>query len=322
LVLDNCEHLLDAAATVASAVLAGCPSVRLLVTSRERLGIDGERLLPVDPLPLPPAGASWPEALRYPSVRLFADRAEAVRPGTTPTGHEADAVVEICRRLDGLPLALELAAARLRHRSAVEIAARLDDRFRLLTGGSRTALPRHQTLHAVVSWSWDLLDDAERAMLRRLSVTAGATTATAAAAVFGAAHGSDVRAVDVLDLLDALVDKSLLVAVWDGDQSDGTRYRMLDTVQAFARDKLAAAGGDEREAARQAHAAFFVDLAERAEPQLRGADQLVWIRRLRADHENLLVALRWALDESRYDEAVRLGAAMGWLWWIEGHHLT
>ncbi len=213
LVLDNCEHLVEAAARLADRLLAACPGVHVLATSLEPLGITGETLCQVPPLALPPAHAAAEEAVAYPAVQLFADRAAAVRPGFTVDARNAAAVVEICRRLDGMPLAIELAAARLRALSAEQVAARLGDRFRLLTGGSRTALPRHQTLRAVVAWSWDLLTEPERILARRLSVFAGGVTLESAERVCA---GDGLAGEDVLDLLLALVDKSLLEAAGDG----------------------------------------------------------------------------------------------------------
>ncbi|MET0603759.1 MAG: BTAD domain-containing putative transcriptional regulator [Baekduia sp.] len=209
-ILDNCEHLLDATAVLADLLLAQCPALRILATSREPLGIAGEHLAQVPPLGLPPADASAEEALTHPAVRLFADRAAAAAPDFSVDDTTVAAVVEICRRLDGLPLAIELAAARLRSLPAAQIAARLDDRFRLLTGGSRAALPRQRTLRAVVDWSWDLLSEPERALARRIAVFPAGVTATSAATV---GVGAPVGADDVPELLAALVDRSLLTLV-------------------------------------------------------------------------------------------------------------
>jgi predicted ATPase/DNA-binding SARP family transcriptional activator len=311
LVLDNCEHLVEAAAAVADRILGACPRIRIVATSREPLGITGEALWPVEPLSLPPADADAATAVRYPAVRLFADRAGAVRPGFAVTAADVGAVVRICRALDGMPLAIELAAARVRAMTPDELATRLDDRFRLLTGGSRTALPRHQTLRAVVDWSWELLSDAERALCRRLSVFAGGATVAAAEAVCA---GRPVRATDVLPLLSALVDKSLLVA---RHGAGGTRYRMLETIRAYGQERLAEAG--EREALRAAHAAYFFGLAAAAEPQLRRADQLVWLNRLSADHDNLHAAVRGAVTAGDAAAAVRAVGFLGWYWWLRGH---
>ena len=311
LVLDNCEHLVDAAAAVADRILGSCPRIRIVATSREPLGISGETLWPVEPLALPPAGIDAGTATRCASVRLFADRARAVRPDFAVTAGNVAAVTRICRALDGMPLAIELAAARLRAMSAEEIAARLDDRFRLLTGGSRTALPRHQTLRAVVDWSWELLGAAERALLRRLSVFTGGATLEAAERV---CSGGPVDPAEVLDLLTALVDKSLVVC---RTGPDGSRYGMLETIRAYGQERLVEAG--ERERVRAAHAGYFLELAEAAAEHLRGREQLVWFRRLAADHDNMHGAVRGAIAAGDAPVAVRLVGALGWYLWLRGH---
>jgi predicted ATPase/DNA-binding SARP family transcriptional activator len=300
LVLDNCEHLLTACAELAVAVLGGCPDVVVLATSREPLAVTGEVLVPVGPLPVPPSDVDLEAALAYPSVRLFADRMAAVRPGLTVTADTLAPVLELCRRLDGLPLAIELACARLRTMPLAELAGRLSDRFRLLTGGSRTALPRHRTLLAVVGWSWDLFDEAERALARRLAVFAGGASLDAVEAVCGA---------DAVSVLGALVDKSFV-------DFDGLRYRMLDTVRAYAADALAGAG--EADTVRAAHAAYFLGRAEAAEPELRGHDQLRWLAYLEREYENLTAALRWATDRGDVPTALRFGMALGWFWFLRG----
>ncbi|MFI7058294.1 AfsR/SARP family transcriptional regulator [Streptosporangium canum] len=312
IVLDNCEHVVEAAAALADRVLASCPGVRVLVTSREPLGITGEMSLPVPPLGLPPGDGDPGDALGYPAVRLFAERAAAVRPGYRAED-EAAAVVRICRELDGMPLAIELAAARLRSLSAEQIAHRLDDRFRLLTGGSRTALPRHQTLRAVVGWSWDLLDEQERVLARRLSVFAGGAALDCAEEICSG-HGLD-RA-EVLDVLARLVDKSLVVV-----QSHGAavRYRMLETIRAYAAERLAESGEQGR--VRLAHAMFFTELAERSDPGLRGHGQLAVVAEMAAEHDNLSAALRWAVEAARSDLALRLVGALGWYWWLRGYRV-
>ncbi|GAA1757341.1 BTAD domain-containing putative transcriptional regulator [Nonomuraea bangladeshensis] len=284
LVLDNCEHVVEAAARLAEELLGRCPRLRVLATSREPLGILGETLSPVPPLP--------PE----PAVRLLADRAAAIDPALVL---DPGVAAEICRRLDGLPLAIELAAARLRALTPRELADRLGDRFLLLTGGSRTALPRHRTLRAVVAWSWDLLDDDERVLAERLAVFAGGFDLAAAEGAGGS-----------LDVLAALVDKSLVQAAGDG------RYRMLETIREYGLERLADAGLLAE--ARARHAAHYRDLAERAEPHLRGPDQLAWIARLLADHDNILTALHHAADTGDADTALRLAAAMGTFWVIRG----
>jgi predicted ATPase/DNA-binding SARP family transcriptional activator len=306
LVLDNCEHVVDAAARLAHRLLSACPTLRILATSREALGITGETLYPVPPLPLPPPGTTLPETLGYPAVRLFADRAVAVRPDFAVDTENADEVLRICRALDGLPLAIELAAARLRSLPLAEVAARLDDRFRLLSRGSRTADPRHQTLRAVVEWSWDLLDGAEQTLARRLTVFAGGATLEAAEHVCGLPAG------EVIEVLTSLADKSLVEAVGE----DGRRCRMLDTVRAFCAERLAEAGEQER--MRSAHAAYFLDLAETAEPFLRRREQLEWLRRLDAEHDNFNAALRQAVHTAETGTALRLIAALSSYWWLRG----
>ncbi len=340
LVLDNCEHLVAAAAFLADRVLAACPQVRIMTTSREPLNITGEALWTVGPLTLPPdpaassfdsaerAGVRAPEQTAtatgldaFASVRLLTQRARAVRPGFGVTVANAPAVARICRALDGMPLAIELAAARMRTMAPEQIAARLDDRFRLLTGGSRTAMPRHQTLRAVVDWSWDLLDDAERALWRRFSVFTGGATLEAAEQVCagpavcdtassdGASSDGGLRPVQVLDLLTALAGKSLLT-VRHGP--DGARYRMLEIIRAYGQERLAEAG--ERDELREAHARYFTGLAEASQDPLLGAQQLDWLRRLAADQDNLHAAIRGAVAAGDAGTAVRLAAALGWYW--------
>jgi predicted ATPase/DNA-binding SARP family transcriptional activator len=306
LVLDNCEHLIDAAAALVDTLLGDCPRIRVLATSREPLGITGENLWPVGPLGLPPLEASPAEVAGYPSVRLFADRATAVRPSFVIDEHSVAPVVRTCRALDGMPLAIELAAARLRSMTPDQVANRLDDRFRLLTAGSRTALPRHQTLRAVVDWSWELLGDAERTVLRRLAVFAGGATVAAAEHVCA---GGTVAPADVLDLLTALVDKSLVVA-------EGERYRLLETIRAYGLERLAEAG-EERQV-RQAHIGYFMAFAEHAEPQLRRADQMYWLGRFAEDHDNTHAALRWAINTGDTPTATRLVWSLGFYWWLSG----
>jgi predicted ATPase/DNA-binding SARP family transcriptional activator len=306
-VFDNCEHLVDAAAAVADRLLGDCPRLRILATSREPLGITGETLWPVDPLELPPAGVDAAAALTFPAMRLLSDRARAVRPGFTVDETTAATMAQVCRALDGMPLAIELAAARLRTMSLDQLAARLDDRFRLLTGGSRMALPRHQTLRAVVDWSWDLLDDGERTLLRRLAVFAGGATPEAVEQVCA---GADLPADRVLDLLTALVDKSLVLFA-------GDRYRLLETIKAYGRERLAEAGETER--LRDAYIDWFTRLATTAEPHLRRAEQLEWLARLEADHDNLHAAVRAAITAGATASATRLVGTVGWYWWLHGH---
>ncbi|MFF4468348.1 BTAD domain-containing putative transcriptional regulator [Streptomyces sp. NPDC001599] len=295
IVLDNCEHVVDAAARLTEELLARCPHLTVLATSREPLGVPGESLRPVEPLPEPAA------------LRLLADRGAAARPGFRVDADEetAAACAEICRRLDGLPLAIELAAARLRMLTPRQIAERLDDRFRLLTSGSRTVLPRQQTLRAVVDWSWDLLDADERDVLGRLSVFAGGCDLAAAEAVCGPA---------ALDALGSLVDKSLVVAapVTDRLTGDGMRYRLLETVAEYAGERLDETGG--RAAAARAHLTYYRELARTTDPLLRGPQQLAAIERLEREYENLRTALRHAVAERDEQEALCLALSLVWYW--------
>ncbi|MFJ4810809.1 AfsR/SARP family transcriptional regulator [Streptomyces longwoodensis] len=310
LVLDNCEHVVEAAALFAHRVLGECRRLRILATSREPLGITGEALWQAEPLALPPEDTDPDSMDASPAVRLLRDRAAAVRRDLTADAGTRAALARICRALDGMPLAIELAAARLRTMSPEQLASRLDDRFRLLTGGSRTALPRHRTLRAVVDWSWELLGEAERAVLRRLSVFAGPVGLDAAEAVCA---GGPVAADQVLELLTALTEKSLLTA----EGGAAPRYRMLGTIKEYAGHRLAEAGEAER--TRRAHLAHFTHLAETAEPHLRRAGQLVWLARLSAGHDDIAAALRGALAAGEAQEAMRLAAGAGWYWWLSGH---
>jgi predicted ATPase/DNA-binding SARP family transcriptional activator len=312
IVLDNCEHLVDACARLAQEVLGGCPGVRVLATSREPLTTAGERVYPVPPLPVPPPSVGMGDALDVPALRLFAHRAAAAVFGFRLTAENLPAVAEICRRLDGLPLAIELACARLRTLPAAELAARLDDRFRLLTGGSRAALPRHQTLLAVVEWSWDLLSKAERTLARRLAVFAGGATTEAAEAVCA---DESLPAAAVVGLLGALADKSFI----ELREVSGApaRYRMLDTIRAYAEAALDEAGESDR--FRRAHAGYFLARAEDAEPALRGSGQLTHLAWLRGERDNLRAALRYAVGTDA-GTAVRLVAALGWYWTMTGNH--
>ncbi|MET9360171.1 BTAD domain-containing putative transcriptional regulator [Streptomyces sp. NPDC006632] len=295
LVLDNCEHVIDAAARLAETLLTRCPRLRILATSREPLGVPGEAVRPVEPLPPAPAH------------RLFAERARTARPDFDPAS-DPEAVAEICRRLDGLPLAIELAAARLRLLTPRQIADRLDDRFRLLTGGGRTVLPRQQTLRAVVDWSWGLLDASERDVLRRASVFAGGWDLAAAQEVCGAT-----------DDLAALVEKSLVIAV-PMDDGSGMRYRMLETIHEYAAERAAETPAVLREAA-LAHTAHYGALVRRAEPLVRSHEQLPWIGRLETELDNIRAVLRRTTTPPTGDEdaATRLALDMGWFWWLRNY---
>ncbi len=317
LVLDNCEHLITAAAAVTDRILAACPQVLILTTSREPLNITGEALWTVGPLALPPDPAATSNSAERAvvqdsaAVRLLTQRARAVVPGFAVTADNAAAVAAICRALDGMPLAIELAAARLRTMAPEQVAARLGDRFALLSSGSRTAMPRHQTLRAVVDWSWDLLDDAERALWRRFSVFTGGATLEAAEQV---CSGSGLRADQILDLLTALADKSLLTV-----RHDPPRYWMLEIIRAYGQERLIEAG--EQDDIREAHAQYFTRLAEASQEHLLRAEQLDWLRSLTPDQDNLHAALRGAVAAADGPAAVRLAAALGWYWFLRGMKL-
>ncbi|GAA2120168.1 hypothetical protein GCM10009759_68780 [Kitasatospora saccharophila] len=297
LLIDNCEHVVQAAADLADRLLADCPGVTVLATSREPLGVPGESVLPVEPLPDPAA------------LRLLAERGAAARPGFR-TDQDPDACAELCRRLDGLPLAIELAAARLRGLTPRQLADRLDSRFALLTAGSRTLLPRQQTLRAVVDWSWDLLGTRERAVLRRLSVFAGGCTLEAAEQVV--ADGDLVRREEVADLLLSLVDKSLLVA----GLGDRPRYRMLETIHEYAAERLAEAaepGTGDR------HTAHYRELSRTAYLGLHGPGQLDELDRLDREQENVRAALRRAVDTGQEQEALALALSMAGYWMLRDY---
>ncbi|MFB9836175.1 BTAD domain-containing putative transcriptional regulator, partial [Actinoallomurus acaciae] len=286
-VLDNCEHLVDDVAPFVQELLGRCPGLRVIATSREPLGVLGEAICPVPPLPMEFA------------VRLFGDRAAAARPGFVLTAGNAPLVEDLCRRLDGLPLALELAAARLRSLPLTDLAARLDARLDLPAYPRRATEPRHRTLRAVVAWSWDLLGDDERRLARRLAAFPGGISVESA---------ESVAAADV-DVLTALADRSLL-------QFDGERYRMLETIREYGLEQLVHSG--ELARVQAAHAAYFVGLAERAEPCLRDARQLPWLARLAAERDNLFAALRFARQTGDVGVAVLLCAALGVFWLIRG----
>ncbi|WP_431909512.1 BTAD domain-containing putative transcriptional regulator [Amycolatopsis thermoflava] len=310
LVLDNCEHVVGSAAEFAHRVLGECRRLRILATSREPLGITGEALWPVAPLALPADDADQGKIEAAPAVRLLRDRAAAVRKDLGTDAQTLSAMARICRAVDGIPLAIELAAARLRTMSLDQLANRLDDRFRLLTGGSRTALPRQRTLRALIDWSWELLSDAERTVLCRLSVFSGGASLEAAERVCAT---DEIESWEVLELLTALTEKSLVVT--EGDSAP--RYRMLGTIKEYADERLAEAG--ESEAARRAHLAYFTELVETAEPHLLRAEQLEWLGVLKAEHDNIAAAMRGAIAAGEAAGAMRLAAAAGWYWWLAGH---
>jgi predicted ATPase/class 3 adenylate cyclase len=303
LVLDNCEHLIGAAAKLCDRITRECRRVRILATSREPLGIGGERVYRVASLSLPDDGDAPSEA-----VELFADRARAQDPGFVLDPVTGPLVASVCRRLDGIPLAIELAAARLSSMSLSQVSTRLDQRFRLLTGGSRNAMPRQQTLQATVDWSFSLLSEPERATLRRLSVFAGGFELEAAEGVCAL---PDADAFDVLDLVSSLVDKSLVVA--DHAAGGAVRYRLLETIRQYCAQELLRADGDDTVLqVRTRHARYFLELAVAAEPALRGAQQGSWLRRLELEWDNLRAAFGYLTDENQNDSVLRLGRALEW----------
>lgn len=303
LIFDNCEHVIADAASLARTLLAACPGLRIIATSREALGITGERLWPVKQLAVPSEHASLSAAAAAPAVRLFADRAAAVRPGFTVTAENLDQIIRICSALDGQPLAIELAAARLRSLTVAEVAERLGDRFRLLSRGDRTKDPRHQTLRSVVEWSWGLLTPEEQTLARRLTVFTGGRSVEAVAAV------CDLDVMDAEDLLADLADKSLL------QRSESGRYWMLDTISAYCSEKLGESGEEER--LRRAHASYFLELARSADAHSRSAAQVEWLARLTDDYGNLNTALRWALDAD-LDVALDFMLVLTSYWWLRG----
>ena len=325
LILDNCEHLIKVCAQLAQDLLYSCPDLHILATSREALGIPGETLYLVPPLTTPdPLHTTLDTLPHYEAAQLFIERARSASAGFELTEENLSAITQICYHLDGIPLAIELAAARVRLLRVEEIAARLAerDRFRLLTGGARTALPRHQTLQALIDWSYDLLSESERVLLRRLSVFAGDWTLEAAEHVTSATGSEtlpDTRSeilslFDVLDLLTSLVNKSLITV--ENKPGQETRYSMLETIRQYASEKLWQAG--EGELLRRRHLAYYVDLAERAEPNLRAPDMVLWLDRLEAEHENIRSALEWGL-EGDIEAELRLASALLWFWHIRGH---
>jgi predicted ATPase/class 3 adenylate cyclase len=286
LMVDNCEHLIETCAQLIEDLLRSCGSLKIIASSREALGIQGETVYRVPSLSVPKdAGSTALELAHSESVQLFVERAAAANPGFSLNDQNASAVAQIVRRLDGIPLALELAAARLTVFAPEQIAARLDDRFRLLTGGSRTALPRQQTLRALIDWSYDLLTEPECKLFRKFSVFAGGCTFEAAETI--------CSEMDVLNLLTQLVNKSLVAVE---DENGSPRYRLLETVRQYARDKLLESG--ESEEARDLHFKYFYGLAKTAEPHLDGPEAVEWIRKLSAEHDNMRAALEWGLEKN------------------------
>ena len=314
LVLDNCEHVVDACADLADTLLRSCPGLKILATSREALAIAGEMAWPVPSLSLPDTliDADPDDTMRFGAVRLFAERAAAVAPGFALTPENTAAVARVCERLEGMPLAIELAAARARVLSPAQIASRLDDRFLLLTGGGRVTVPRHKTLRATMDWGHELLSPQEKALFRRLSAFPGGFSLEAAEAV---CPGGDFEADEVLGLLSRLVDKSLVVV---GGRGEENSYRMLETVLSYASERLEDSG--EAESVRARHADFFLGLAEEAEPGLFGAQQGAWLGRLDADSGNLRAALGWHTGSGEAEGALRMAGALWWYWFLRGRY--
>jgi predicted ATPase/class 3 adenylate cyclase len=315
LILDNCEHLIQACAQLAEALLHACPDLHALTSSREALGISGEMLYHVPSLITPePLNIAFDILPQYEAVQLFVERARAAMHDFSLAQENALAIAQVCHHLDGIPLALELAAARVKVLRVEEIAMRLDDRFHLLTGGSRTAMPRHQTLRAMIDWSHELLSESERLLLRRLSVFAGGWSLEAAESI---CRDEGIEKNEILDLLTQLLNKSLILA--ERKQGQKTRYRMLETIRQYARDRLAESGEAERTS--EHHLAYFLQLAERAEPELRGAKSIIWLERLEAEHANLRAALERSLENVSCVEAgLRLAGALGWFWHLRSYY--
>ncbi len=305
LILDNCEHLVDACAKLADQFLHASPNMKIIASSREPLGIGGETIYHVPSLSLPELASNTRAALvHYEAVQLFVERARAANPKFGLTDGNAAAIAQVCCRLDGIPLALELAAARITLFAPEQIASRLDDRFKLLTGGSRTALPRQQTLRATIDWSYGILSEPERNLLRRLSVFAGGWTFDAVEVI-----GPDL---DILALLTQLVNKSLVIVE---DEGARTRYRLLETIRQYGRDKLAEAG--DTEALRNLHLAYFVGFAEAGGQKMYSSEVLEWLPRLDAEYDNFRIALEWALDHDA-EAALRLVGTLSAFWFRRG----
>ena len=314
LLLDNCEHLISASAQVVYTLLKAAPEIKVLASSREALGVKGETSYPVLSLSVPDINQMpFVEQLsKYEAVRLFIDRALLVAPHFVLDKENAFFIAQICHRLDGIPLAIELAAARVKVLSVEQISKRLDDRFRLLVGGARTALPRQQTLRALIDWSYDLLSDPERLLLRRLSVFVGGWTLEAAEAV---CSGDGIESYGVLDLLAQLVNKSLVI-VDEHTKSGETRYRMLETIRQYAREKLLDAGCGE--IVRDKHLGYFVKLTEQAEPELYRSNQLFWFNKLEDEFDNFRMALGWALD-TNVESGLRITSIPWRFWYVHGY---
>jgi predicted ATPase/DNA-binding SARP family transcriptional activator len=320
IVLDNCEHLIKACAQYAEQLLAACPKLRILATSIEALGLFNETTWQVPSLPLPEmqGALSLKELQGFASINLFDERAGNAKSGFVLDERNASSVAQICRQLDGIPLAIELAAARIKVLSVAEIASRLDDRFSLLTAGSRTAIPRHQTLRATIDWSYDLLTEPERILLRRLSVFAGGFTLEAAEEVCS----QGMKRSDILDLLGRLVDKSLVIVEADSEVS-GTRYRLLETIRQYALEKLVETGG--ASLIRDRHLDFYLRLAEKSEPHIFGHESVLWINRLDKELDNIRAAMEWSTNSGKAVAALRMAGSLAYFcyfWFARGNLLS
>jgi predicted ATPase/DNA-binding XRE family transcriptional regulator len=311
IILDNCEHLVEACAQLADTLLKNCPNQKILATSREALGILGEATYHVPSLKLPDFQQLLEIFRENESVRLFEERAQLARTDFLLTIENASAVAKICTHLDGIPLAIELAAARIGSFSIEYIEERLQENFSLLTTGNRAALPRHQTLQAAIDWSYDMLTRAEQALFQRLSVFVNGWTLKAAKSIFS---DSNIRSENVLGLLTQLINKSLVII---DETQFGTRYRILETLRQYANEKLILSG--EKQPCLQAHAEYFLNFAEEAEPQLIGVEQVIWVNRLEVEHNNLRSALDWFVSVRKLKEAQKLGGALGGFWWMHNH---
>ena len=318
IVLDNCEHVIEASAQVVNTLLNAAPNLKVMASSREALGVKGEMSYPVPSLSSPDVKhlPTIEQLAQYEAVRLFIDRASLVAPHFVVDKANAPHIAQICHRLDGIPLGIELAAARVKMLSVEQISKRLDDRFRLLTGGARTALPRQQTLRALIDWSYDLLSQNERLLLHRLSVFAGGWTLEAAEEVCvgqdDTSYSKGILPYDILDLLTQLINKSLVIVI-EGSQSGETRYRMLETIRQYAREKLQETGGSEF--IRQQHLNYFVKLAEQAQPELYRSNQVFWLNKLDDELDNLRMALEWALSGDGED-GLRISTNIVRFWFL------
>jgi predicted ATPase/DNA-binding XRE family transcriptional regulator len=314
LIIDNCEHLIQACAQLAETLLHACPDLQILATSREALGVAGENLYLVPTLTTPdPINATLDTLSQYEAVQLFLERAQSAVADFSLTQDNASAVAQVCYHLDGIPLAVELAAARVKLLRVEEIAAHLHDRFRLLTSGARTALPRHQTLQALIDWSYELLSEPERRLLCDLSVFAGGWTLEAAEAVCAR---EEIEQYEILDLLTQLVNKSLVIA--ERKQGRETRYGLLETIRQYMQRKLHESGGGVQ--IRSWHARYYMYLAEEAEPKLSSNEQVRWLARLDQELDNLRAAIGYALSNDEMMVALRLEGALWYFLYIRGYH--